>query len=220
MMRAAGAEVRNWVHRALSAMAIVTTIAIATLPAHAAERTILLYGDSLLAGYGLPAAEGFAAQLQAAMDRAGLDATLVNASVSGDTTADGLARLDWSLAEAPDAVILGLGANDMLQGLPPPAAASNLAAILQKLDDMQVPVLLLGMMADRGLGADYVAAFDGLYPALASAHGAILYPFFLDGVALDPALNQADMRHPNAAGVAHIVEKLLPFVEQLLQRPG
>ncbi|MEO9299982.1 arylesterase [Devosia sp. RY10] len=218
MMRAAGAEVRNWVHRALSAMAIVTTIAIATLPAHAAGRTILLYGDSLLAGYGLPAAEGFAAQLQAAMDRAGLDATLVNASVSGDTTADGLARLDWSLAEAPDAVILGLGANDMLQGLPPPAAASNLAAILQKLADMQVPVLLLGMMADRGLGADYVAAFDGVYPALASAHGAILYPFFLDGVALDPALNQADMRHPNAAGVAHIVEKLLPFVEQLLQR--
>ncbi|WP_347947351.1 arylesterase [Devosia alba] len=199
-------------------MAIVTTIAIATLPAHAAGRTILLYGDSLLAGYGLPAAEGFAAQLQAAMDRAGLDATLVNASVSGDTTADGLARLDWSLAEAPDAVILGLGANDMLQGLPPPAAASNLAAILQKLADMQVPVLLLGMMADRGLGADYVAAFDGVYPALASAHGAILYPFFLDGVALDPALNQADMRHPNAAGVAHIVEKLLPFVEQLLQR--
>src|SRR5690606_34074141 len=117
MMRAVGAEVRNWVLRALSAMAIVTTIAIATLPAHAAERTILLYGDSLLAGYGLPAAEGFAAQLQAAMDRAGLDATLVNASVSGDTTADGLARLDWSLAEAPDAVILGLGANDMLQGL-------------------------------------------------------------------------------------------------------
>ncbi|WP_305577120.1 arylesterase [Devosia sp.] len=220
MMRAAGAEVRNWVHRALSAMAIVTTIAIVTLPAHAAERTILLYGDSLLAGYGLPAEEGFAAQLQAAMDRAGLDATLVNASVSGDTTADGLARLDWSLAEAPDAVILGLGANDMLQGLPPSAATSNLAAILQKLDDMQVPVLLLGMMADRGLGADYVAAFDGLYPALASAHGAILYPFFLDGVALEPALNQADMRHPNAAGVAHIVEKLLPFVEQLLQRPG
>ncbi|MDP2779522.1 MAG: arylesterase [Devosia sp.] len=201
-------------------MAIVTTIAIVTLPAHAAERTILLYGDSLLAGYGLPAEEGFAAQLQAAMDRAGLDATLVNASVSGDTTADGLARLDWSLAEAPDAVILGLGANDMLQGLPPSAATSNLAAILQKLDDMQVPVLLLGMMADRGLGADYVAAFDGLYPALASAHGAILYPFFLDGVALEPALNQADMRHPNAAGVAHIVEKLLPFVEQLLQRPG
>ncbi|MGV8834355.1 MAG: arylesterase [Devosia sp.] len=199
-------------------MAVLTTIAALILPSAAAERTILLYGDSLLAGYGLPADQGFEAQMQAAVDAAGLDAHLVNASVSGDTTADGLARLDWSLADAPDAVILGLGANDMLQGLPAATARDNLEAMLTRFDAMHLPVLLLGMMADRGLGADYVAAFDGLYPALASEHNAILYPFYLDGVALDPKLNQADLRHPNAVGVAHIVEKLLPYVEQLLQR--
>ena len=217
-MRSVSAVIRSWVHRALCAMGIVTTILALVLPAQAAERTILLYGDSLLAGYGLPPDQGLAAQLQAAMDAAGLDATLVNASVSGDTSADGLARLDWSLAEAPDAVILGLGANDMLQGLDPATARANLAAILDRFDSLHLPVLLLGMMADRGLGTGYVSAFDGLYPALASEHDAILYPFYLDGVALDPAFNQADLHHPNAAGVAVIVDKLIPYVGQLLER--
>lgn len=199
-------------------MAVMTTIAAFCLPVAAAERTILLYGDSLLAGYGLPPEDGFAAQLQAAMDAAGLDAKLVNASISGDTTADGLARLDWTLADVPDAVILGLGANDMLQGLPPATASANLEAIMARFDALHLPVLLLGMMADRGLGADYVSAFDGLYPALASAHGTALYPFYLDGVALDPALNQADLHHPNAAGVKVIVGKLLPYVAELVHR--
>ena len=199
-------------------MAVLTTIAAFSLPVAAAERTILLYGDSLLAGYGLSPADGFAAQLQAAMVAAGLDAKLINASVSGDTTAAGLARLDWSLAEKPDAVILGLGANDMLQGLPPETARANLDTILTRFDQLHLPVLLLGMMADRGLGADYVAGFDGMYPALAKSHDTIFYPFYLDGVALDPALNQADLHHPNTAGVKHIVGKLLPDVEQLLQK--
>ncbi|MGV8855480.1 MAG: arylesterase [Devosia sp.] len=199
-------------------MAVVTTIAAFCVPVAAAEPTILLYGDSLLAGYGLPPQDGLAAQLQAAMDAAGVGAKLINASVSGDTTADGLARLDWSLADKPDAVILGLGANDMLQGLPPEAARANLDAILSRLDDLHLPVLLLGMMADRGLGADYVAAFDGMYPALAKSHNATLYPFYLDGVALDPALNQADLHHPNAAGVKIIVGKLLPYVQELVQQ--
>lgn len=217
-MPAAYGEIRNWVRHALCAMAVLTTIAASALPASAAERTIMLYGDSLLAGLGLPAEDGFAAQMQAAMDAAGLDARLVNASVSGDTTQDGLARLDWSLAEAPDAVILGLGANDMLQGLPAASAADNLEAMLSRFDAMHLPVLLLGMMADRGLGADYVVAFDGLYPALASRHDVIFYPFYLDGVALAPALNQADLRHPNAAGVKVIVDRLVPYVAQLLAR--
>ena len=217
-MRTLAAAVRSWVYRALCAMALVTTILTSALPARAAERTILLYGDSLLAGYGLQTEQGFAARLQTAMDAAGLDATLVNASVSGDTTADGLARLDWSLAETPDAVILGLGANDMLQGLDPATTHANLAAMLDRFDSLHLPVLLLGMLADRSLGAEYVAAFDGLYPGLASAHDAILYPFYLDGVVLDPAFNQADLQHPNAAGVDVIVARLLPYVAQLLQR--
>ena len=216
-MRTLAVTKRNWAQWRRCAMVLVTTILASAAPAPAGP-TILLYGDSLLAGYGLPPQEGFASQLQAAMDAAGLEATLVNASVSGETTANGLARLDWSLAEVPDAVILGLGANDMLQGLSPAAARANLDAMLDRFDALDLPVLLLGMLADRGLGPDYVAAFDGLYPALAREHDTLLYPFFLEGVALDPAYNQADGHHPNAAGVARIVQKLLPQVAALLAR--
>nr|WP_276511896.1 arylesterase [Devosia subaequoris] len=199
-------------------MALIGTIAALAQPALAEEPTILLYGDSLLAGLGLSADESFMGQLQAAMDERGLAANLVNASVSGDTTADGLARLDWTLADPPDAVILGLGANDMLQGLPPAEARSNLEVIMARLDALDVPVLLLGMMANRGLGADYVDAFDATYPELAQEHDALLYPFFLEGVALDPALNQPDLRHPNAEGVAVIVAGVMPLVEALIQQ--
>lgn len=199
-------------------MALLGTIALLFQQANAADRTILLYGDSLLAGLGLSADESVMDQLQAAMDAAGLDARLVNASVSGDTTADGLARLDWTLGEPADAVILGLGANDMLQGLPVDAARANLEAIMTRLDALQRPTLLLGMMANRGLGADYVAGFDAIYPDLAAEHDALLYPFYLQGVALDPALNQPDMLHPNAAGVKVIVAGLLPLVEQLVHQ--
>ena len=206
----------RWGRMMLGAMALSGTMAASVHPALAAEPTILLYGDSLLAGLGLSAEESFMGQLQAALDAAGLEAKLVNGGVSGDTTADGLARLDWSLAEPVDAVILGLGANDMLQGLPPAAARENLEAIMARLDALDLPVLLLGMKADRGLGADYVASFEAIYPELAERHGALLYPFFLEGVALDPALNQPDRLHPNAKGVAVIVAAVLPLVEQLL----
>ena len=199
-------------------MALLGAVAALVQPAIAAERTIMLYGDSLLAGLGLSADESFMGQLQAAMDAAGLDARLVNASVSGDTTADGLARLDWTLAEPADAVILGLGANDMLQGLPPNAVQENLDAIMARLDALDLPVLLIGMKANRGLGADYVTMFDRIYPDLADQYGALLYPFFLEGVALDPALNQPDLRHPNAKGVAVIVAGLVPLVAQLVQQ--
>jgi acyl-CoA thioesterase-1 len=183
-----------------------------------AETKILLYGDSLMAGYGLPASEAFMAQLQIALDRHGVDVRLVNASVSGDTTASGLQRLDWVMADRPDAVILGLGANDMLEGLPAADARSNLAAILERLNARSVPVLLVGMKANRGLGPDYVEAFDQIYPDLAEEFGAALYPFFLEGVAFDPDLNQADLRHPNADGVKVIVAAMAPFVEQLVDR--
>jgi len=199
-------------------MTLIGTIAALAQPALADEPTILLYGDSLMAGLGLSADEGFMGQLQAAMEDKGLEADLVNASVSGDTTADGLARLDWTLGDPPDAVILGLGANDMLQGLPPAEARSNLEAIMARLDALEVPVLLVGMKANRGLGDDYVEAFDAIYPDLAQEHDALLYPFFLEGVALDPALNQPDLRHPNAEGVAVIVAGVMPLVEELVQR--
>ncbi len=208
----------RWWRRPIRAMALIGTIAALAQPALAEEPTILLYGDSLLAGLGLSADEGFMGQLQAAMEDQGLEANVVNASVSGDTTADGLARLDWTLGDPPDAVILGLGANDMLQGLPPAEVRSNLDAIITRLEALGMPVLLLGMMANRGLGGDYVKAFDAIYPDLAREHGALLYPFLLEGVALDPALNQPDLRHPNAEGVAVIVAGVMPLVEELVQR--
>ncbi len=210
----------RWGRALGAAMAALTMIVGLALPALADARVVLLYGDSVLAGLGLSEADGFMGQMQAAMDKAGLDAKLVNASVSGDTSADGLARLEWTLGTPADAVILGLGANDMLQGLPPAETRANLEAMLSGIDALDVPVLLLGMKANRGLGPDYVADFDAIYPALAAEHGALLDPFYLEGVALDPGLNQADGLHPNAKGVAVIVARLLPLVQQLLAEAG
>ena len=206
--------------RRRSLLAALGFLALGGSQAMAEERTVLLYGDSLMAGYGLEAGDGFAPQLQAALDARGLDVKLVNASVSGDTSAAGLDRLDWSLGDQPDAVILGLGANDMLRGLPVEQARKNLAAILDRLRADGVPVLLAGMYASRALGPDYVSEFDAMYPALAAEYGATLYPFFLDGVALDPALNLPDMRHPNARGVSVMVERILPFVAELVDKAG
>ncbi|SMQ65105.1 acyl-CoA thioesterase-1 [Devosia lucknowensis] len=179
------------------------------------ERTLMLYGDSLMAGLGLSAQDSFAGQLQQAL---GDDVTIVNASVSGDTASDGLARLDWSLAERPDAVILELGANDMLQGRSVDTMRQSLTAILQRFGDENIPVLLAGMRASPGLGTDYVNAYEAVFPELAAEFGTRFYPFFLDGVATDPSLNQADGLHPNAQGVAVIVEGILPEVEALLNR--
>ncbi|WDR04386.1 arylesterase [Devosia algicola] len=173
----------------------------------------------MLAGYGLSQNDAFMAQLQTALDAQNIDVRVINASVSGDTSGDGLERLDWALADTPDAVILGLGANDMLQGISPDLVRKNLSQILATLDTKKVPVLLAGMMANRALGHDYVTKFDAIYPDLAEQYGAILYPFYLDGVALDPALNQPDLRHPNAAGVNKIVAAILPYVARLLERP-
>lgn len=194
--------------------------AVTAVPARADGRTVLVFGDSLVAGLGLPEAEGFVPQLQAALDGRAAGVTLVNGGVSGDTTTTALGRLDWALGDRPDGVFVELGANDMLQGLPVETVRANLEAILDRLAAARLPVLLAGMRANRGLGPDYAAAFDALYPALAERHGATLYPFFLDGVALDPRLNQPDLLHPNAAGVAVIVARLVPvFIAWLARWP-
>ncbi|WP_242182783.1 arylesterase [Sphingomonas sp. CARO-RG-8B-R24-01] len=181
---------------------------------------IWAFGDSLSAGYGLPPALGFTARLQAALRRAGVAATVRNGGVAGDTVAQARARLRWGLrglGATPDLVIVELGANDMLRGLPVPQASANLDAILTELHNRGIPVLLAGMRAAPNLGPDYVARFDGMYPALAKAHGVPRYPFFLDGVAGDRALLQGDGLHPNARGVEIIVRRVLPSVRRALR---
>ncbi len=176
---------------------------------------ILALGTSITQGYGLPPGTDFTVQLQAALKREGIDAVVTNAGVSGDTSAGGLARLDWSLADHPGAVIVELGGNDMLRGIPPAETEKNLRALLARLKRAHVPVLLTGMHAQRNLGADYVKQFDGIYPRLARETGVLFYPFILDGVALNPKLNQADGMHPNPAGVKIVVARILPLVKKL-----
>src|SRR6201992_1088033 len=179
---------------------------------------ILALGSSLTQGYGLPPGTEFTVQLQAALKQAGIDATVINAGVSADTSAGGLARLDWSLADHPDAVILELGSNDMLRGTPPGETEKNLRAILDKLKAAHAKGLLPGMHAERNLGADYVRQFDAIYPRLAKDYDVLFYPFFLDGVALNPKLNQADGMDPNPQGVKVIVARMLPYVKKLVGR--
>jgi acyl-CoA thioesterase-1 len=177
---------------------------------------ILAMGTSLTQGYGLPPGTEFTTQLQAALKAKGIDAEIINAGVSGDTSSGGLSRLDWSMADHPDAAILELGSNDMLRGVPPKVTEKNLRAILATLQKAHVPVLFTGMHAQRNLGADYVAEFDAIYPRLAKEYPVIFYPFILDGVALNPKLNQADGLHPNPAGVKIIVARILPDVKKLI----
>jgi len=177
---------------------------------------ILALGSSLTQGYGLPPGTEFTVQLQAALKAAGIDAVVANAGVSGDTSADGLSRLDWSLADHPDAAIIELGSNDMLRGIAPGVTEKNLRAILTTLQKDHVAVLLTGMKAQRNLGADYAAQFDAIYPRLAKDYNVVFYPFFLDGVAMNPKLNQADGMHPNPAGVKIVVARMLPYVKKML----
>ena len=198
-------------------LAAALLAALAALPA-IAETRLMVLGDSLVAGYGLPPGQGFPAQLQRDLSSAGRQVTVLDAGVSGDTTAGGLARLDWSLADDPQAVIIVLGGNDMLRGLPPEAARDNLEAIVTRLREREVEVLLAGMMAPRNMGPSYIAAFDAIYPGLAERHDIEFYPFFLEGVAMEPALNLDDGLHPNEAGIAEITRRILPSVERLLAR--
>jgi acyl-CoA thioesterase-1 len=179
---------------------------------------IVALGDSLTAGLGLPAEAAFPAKLDEALKHKGIAVTVTNAGVSGDTATGGLERLGWSVPEGTDAVILELGANDMLRGIDPKVTRKALDAIITELKARNVAILLCDMKAAPNMGADYVREFDAIYPALASTHGVVFYPFFLDGVAADRSLNQPDGLHPTAAGVDVIVERILPKVEVLIGR--
>ncbi len=194
----------------------IAVIVVGLGAAQAAPLRILALGTSLTQGYGVPPGEDFTAVLEAQLNAAGDHVKLINAGVSGDTSAGGLSRVDWSLADHPDAAIVELGSNDALRGLAPAETLKNLTAVLSKLQAAHVPVLLVGMLAPRNLGPEYAASFDAIYPALAKKYNAILYPFMLDGVAVNPKLNQADGIHPNPAGVKIIVGKMLPYARRLV----
>jgi acyl-CoA thioesterase-1 len=196
-------------------------LALSASVAHAADKLVLAFGDSLMAGYQLGPNEGFVPQLQAALAKSGVPATVHNAGVSGDTSAQGRARLAWVLASLktkPDLAIVELGANDMLRGLDPAQARANLDAILGELRKRHIRVLLAGMIAAPNLGADYAGKFNGLYPALAKKYGVPLYPFFLAGVAGHRDRQIADGMHPNPQGVKIIVAAILPAVKAALAK--
>lgn len=179
---------------------------------------IVAFGDSLTAGYGLAPEDALPAVLEEELKAKGHDVRVTNSGVSGETTAGGLARLEWSLPEDADALILGLGGNDALRGIQPEESEEALDEMLTILNSRDLPVLLAGMMAPRNLGQDYQERFDGIYPRLAEKHGAVFYPFILEGVAANPALNQPDGIHPNRRGVDVIVQSMLPFVEELIEK--
>jgi acyl-CoA thioesterase-1 len=179
---------------------------------------IVAFGDSLTAGYGVKPSDSFTAQLQMALQAKGHKVSVANAGVSGDTTSGGLERLDWALDPKPDAVILELGANDALRGLDPKIPRENLDKMLADLKAKGIPVLLTGMKAPNNWGDDYPKKFDAIFPDLAAKYGVPLYPFFLEGVALDPSFTQPDGLHPTGKGVAEIVKRILPDVEALLAR--
>ena len=188
-------------------------LAIAENPLH-----VVALGDSLTAGLGLAARDGFVPRLQAALAAQGARVEIANAGVSGDTASDGLARLDWSVPEGTDAAIVELGANDMLRGIDPQVTRNALDAILARLAQRHIAILLCGMKAAPNLGVDYGRAFERIYPELAAKYGAVFYPFFLDGTAADRTLTQKDGVHPNAAGIALIVRRILPTVQELIAR--
>ena len=203
----------------MSASALVAAglcLMIGSRPAAAHIPVILDFGDSLTAGYGLAPEQAFPARLETALRGQGIEARVVNGGVSGDTTAGGLARLDWALAEKPDLVILELGANDALRGIDPATVRDNLDKMIGKIEANGAKMLLVGMLAPPNWGAEYANAFDRIFPELAKAHDVPLYPFFLEGVAMKPELNQPDGLHPNEHGVAVLVDRLAPVVARLI----
>jgi acyl-CoA thioesterase-1 len=205
--------------RRIALLALVALLCAPVLPAIATDPLrIVALGDSLTAGLGLAEGDAFPVKLQNTLRAKGHNIEVINAGVSGDTVSGGLARLDWSVPNGTAAVILELGANDALRAVDPAVIRKALEAMIVQLRERKIPVLLAGMRAPRNLGADYVAAFDGIYPDLANAYDLVFYPFFLDGVATDAKLNQGDGIHPNAAGVDLIVARILPAVEELIAR--
>jgi acyl-CoA thioesterase-1 len=208
----------NMVLRVLLCNWLLAAVALAADAAPTKPVRIVVLGDSLVAGFQLRAADAFPAQLERALGARGHTVEIINAGVSGDTTAGGLERLKWAIPEATDAVILELGANDALRGLEPARAKANLEKIIVELKSNGIEVLLAGMRAPRNLGGNYSAAFDAIYPELASTHALLLYPFFLDGIAFEAKFNLGDGIHPNGSGVAEITRRILPRVEQLIDR--
>jgi acyl-CoA thioesterase-1 len=207
-------------HTLAAALVVFAALGGAMSSAGAETFRIVGFGDSLMAGFNLGPGEGFTDRLQAALRAKGLDVSVANAGVSGDTSSGGLARLDWSVPDGTRLVILELGANDMLRGVAPAIPENNLDEMLAKLKARKIAVLLAGMRAAPNLGPDYQKAFDAIYPKLAEKYGVPLYPFFLDGVAGMPALQLEDGLHPNARGVDRMVEGILPTVEKSIAATG
>jgi acyl-CoA thioesterase-1 len=197
-------------------------VAVFLMPTHAADNTrpirLVAFGDSLTAGYMLPPLQSFPAQLAKALKDKGHAVEVANAGVSGDTIEDGLERFDWAIPKGTEAVILEFGANDALRGLSPKEARANLEAIIKKMRQRNIEVLLAGMIAPKNMGSDYEREFNPIFSEIAAKYGLVYYPFFLDGVALDASLSLPDGMHPTGKGVARIVERILPSVEELLSR--
>lgn len=210
------AEITARLCRSCAAAIVGLALVAATSPAVAETTKILVLGDSLTSGFGLRSEESFPAKLEAKLGGGGLDVRVVNAGVAGDTTAGGLARLDWALADKPDLVILELGANDALRGIDPDRVRANLDKIIAKMQTSGAKLLLAGMRAPPNWGEEYQDKFDRIYPELARARDVPLYPFFLDGVATKPELNQPDGLHPNERGVAAVVDRIAPVVARLI----
>ena len=205
------------VQRLAATLVIATCAAVAAMAADRPVKIVAL-GDSLVAGYGLPANAAVPVQLEKALSAKGVAVEIANAGVSGDTSSGGLGRLDWSVLDGTDAVIVTLGANDMLRGIDPKVTRDALTQIVQKLKTRGIEVLLTGMQSAPNMGPDYARAFNAIYPDIAKSENVLLYPFYLDGVAADAKLNQRDGIHPTEAGVAAIVERMLPKVEELIAR--
>lgn len=202
--------------RKLAIVALFLAMPISSVEAKALR--LIAFGDSLVSGYGLPADQGFTAQLQGWLEEHGRDVEVVNMGVAGDTTTGGLARLEWALAEGADAVILELGGNDILRGTPPGVTRANLDAMLTELGEREIPVLLAGIAIPLNFGLAWQVDFEGQFAQLAEKHGTLLDPSFMDGVWTRPELMQQDMLHPNERGVAQIVERIGPLVLSLLER--
>jgi acyl-CoA thioesterase-1 len=200
------------------AIIVAFLVAAISSPVNAQPIKIVAFGDSLLAGFGLRANESFPAQLENVLKKRGHEVDVTNAGVSGDTTAGGLSRLDWSIPDGTNAVILVLGANDMLRGMEPELARKNLSEMIKRLKDRKIEVLIGGMRAAPNLGADYARKFDSIYAELAKEYDVLIYPFFLDGVAGQRDLNMNDGIHPTPKGVSLIVERIMPVVESLIER--
>jgi acyl-CoA thioesterase I len=202
----------------LAASVLAVWLAAALPAAGAGAVRIVVLGDSLSAGLGLPLEASFPTRLERALKSQGLDVQIDNAGVSGDTASDGLARADWSVPDGTQAVVVELGANDALRGIDPKITRAALDGLLRRLQERGIAVLLAGMRAPPNMGPEFTSAFDAIFPELAARHEVVFYPFFLDGVAADRALNQGDGMHPNAAGIDVIVQRITPKVKELVAR--